>query len=248
MLWLKATFATFCLGTLLSAQTLPAGTALPMELGSSLNAKGSKPGQTIQGKLMQEVRLPSGVVIRSGSRVTGHVVSVNRPGANGPRIVVQFDKLQNEKATIPLNVALRALADSADVFNAGLPVGPSSSGEFSGQWVTKQVGGEYVFRGRGYVSSDKGKVGIYSGTGVWGKLGEGDNCPNSGTSDELQALWIFSTTACGVYGLPDMKLAQDGSTPPMGQIALQSTKDIVLRGGSGWLLVVNAQPAKDTTK
>jgi len=243
MLLPKLAFAVLSCATLMGAQSLPAGTALPVAVGSSLNAKSAKPGQAISGKLMQEVRLPSGAVLKKGSRVTGHVISAKKPGAGGSSIEVQFDQLQDERQAIPLNVALRALASSAEVFNAGLPTGPSSTGEFSGNWITRQVGGELVFRGRGYVASNEGKVGTWSGSGVWGKLQPADDCPASDGNGVEQALWIFSTTACGTYGLEDAKLAQAGRTAPLGQITLESPKDIEIRSGSGWLLLVNAAPA-----
>jgi hypothetical protein len=232
---------------LLSAQNLPAGTALPVVLNSTLNAKSSRPGQKIEGKLKQEVRLAPGSTIKSGSRVTGHIVSVNKPGASGSRIVVQLDQLQDEHGTIPLNVSLRAMASSASVFQAGLPANTDSTDVGSTGWVTQQVGGDYVFRGRGYVASNKGKVGIWTGAGVWGRLTPAGDCITSENNQQEQSLWIFSTTACGVYGFNDLKLAQDGSAPPLGQITLESPKDIDVRGGSAWLLVVNAvtsAPAK----
>ena len=243
MLWSKFAFATFCFSSLLAAQNLPAGTALPVVVGTTLTAKGSKAGQKIDGKLMQEVRLPSGV-IKSGSRVTGHVVSAKKPGAGGSSLVVQFDQLQNEHQAIPLNVSLRAVAGSNSIFNAGLPSGNNTDQDPSDMWVTRQVGGEYVFRARGTVESDKGRVGMWNRNGVWGKLQAAENCENSELNGDLQALWVFSTTACGTYDLPDTTLAHAGNTPPLGQITLQSTKNVELHGGSGWLLVVNPAPAK----
>lgn len=239
MSFLRLAVAILCPAVALSAQNLPTGTALPVELGSSLNAKNSKPGQKIEGKLMQEVMLAD-TRLKSGSHVTGHIISVTRPGASGARIVLQFDQLQDEHQVIPLHVGVRALASSQNVFNAGLPVDASSSSESSQEWVTKQVGGEYVFRGRGYVSSDQGKVGKWSGSGVWGSLPAVGDCPAGDNTNPQQALWIFSTTACGAYGFEHTKLEQSGLTPPLGQITLSSPKDIDLRGGTGWLLVVVA--------
>lgn len=220
----------------LAAQALPAGTALPIMLGSTLNARNDKPGQKLEGKLMQELRLPDDTVIKKGSRVSGQVISVQKPS----RITIRFDSLQDEHQAIPLNVSLRALAASESVFQAGLPADASSSEE-SDEWVTMQVGGDYVFRGRGYVSSDQGKIGRWDGTGVWGKLQVGDNCVDSDINGEEQALWIFSATACGAYGFEKKtEITHDGSADPVGQITLQSEKEVlVVRGGSGWLLLVN---------
>jgi hypothetical protein len=244
MLRSKLAIFVLCCSSLLAAQNLPAGTALPVAVGTTLTAKGSKAGQKIDGKLMQEVRLPSGAVLKSGSHVTGHVISAKKPGAGGSSITVQFDQLQNEHQAIPLNVSVRAVAGSNSVFNAGLPSGNNTDQDASDSWVTLQIGGEYVFRGRGVVESDHGKVGVWDGRGVWGKLQSAENCDDSQINSDIQALWIFSTTACGAYDLPQTTLAHAGNTPPLGQVTLQSTKNVEIHGGSGWLLIVNPAPGK----
>jgi hypothetical protein len=66
------------------------------------------------------------------------------------------------------------------------------------------------------------------------------------SNDQEQALWVFSTTACGAYGFEDLKILHTGSTAPFGQITLESPKDILIRGGSGWFLLVNATPGNST--
>lgn len=223
---------------MMAAQNLPPGTALPVEVGTSLNAKNAKPGQKIEGKLMQEVPLPSGAVIKKGSRVTGQVISVQKPS----RITVQFTQLQDEHQAIPLNVTLRALAGSESVFNAGLPINTVSDAESSQTWITKQVGGDVVNRGRGLVGSDYGVVGHWTGTGVWGKLQAGANCPEGEDNGLEQSLWVFSTAACGAFGFDSLTIAHAGDTEPVGQITLQSGKELLVRGGSGWLLLVNSAP------
>jgi len=222
--------------TAVTPHNLPAGTALPIMLSSTINARTDRAGQKIEGKLMQEVRLPSGIVIKKGSRVIGQVVSIQKPS----RLTLQLTQLEEDHQIIPLNASLRALAASESVFQAGIPA-DASTAEQSDEWVTQQVGGDFVFRGRGYVSSNQGKVGFWTGNGVVGRLSPGENCPDSESNGQEQALWVFSTTACGAYGY-DKKLtiAHDGQTAPIGQITLVSTgKELQVRGGSGWLLVVN---------
>ena len=242
MFWLKLAVAVLFSVIMLPAQDLPAGTALPMMLNSTLDAKKDKPGEKIEGKIMQDVPLPSGGQIKSGSHVIGHVVSVGKPGVAGSRIAVIFNQIEDHGQVIHLSVNLRALASTESVFDAKLPMGNQSDTESSNEWMTKQVGGDVVNRGRGVVASSTGIVGRYTGSGVWGKLTPGldADCPATIGNDSEQALWLFSTSACGVYGLRDVKLTHDGSTDPLGQIELQSDKDLVIRGGSGWLLLVNA--------
>lgn len=239
MLLLKLAAVLLCSATMLPAQSIPAGTAIPIMLNSTLKSKDSKVGERIEGRLMQEILLQSGVKIKSGSHVTGHVVSDDASGSVW-RITVMFDSLQDQGRTIPLNVGLRSMAASESVFQAKTPIDAASTYESSYGWTTKQVGGDVVFRGRGYIASPDGKVGRWNGNGAWGKLTPAGDCLATDVNDQEQALWVFSTTACGVYGFQDLKLAQTGSTVPVGQITLESTREILVRDGSGWLLVVNA--------
>jgi hypothetical protein len=57
------------------AQELPAGTVIPVMIGSSLNAKKDHVGKKLEGRVMQEVPLPYGRRINERSRITAHVVS-----------------------------------------------------------------------------------------------------------------------------------------------------------------------------
>ncbi len=225
--------------TALAAQTIAPGTALPVMISTGLNAKSAKTGAKIEGKLMQRIELPNGMEIKQGARITGHVVSAAKPGSNGANLVLQFDQLEDGKQTFPLQVGLRAIASSQSVFQAGLPIDTNSTYESSTSWATKQVGGEVVFRGRGYIASDTGKVGTWTGAGTWGKLPASGDCPAADNGSSQQSLWIFSTTACGAYGFEHTHVSHSGLSAPLGQIGFTSEKDIDIRGGSGWLLVVN---------
>ncbi len=245
MLWLKLVAAFLCSVTWLAAQSLPAGVALPVMLNSTLDAKKDKPGEHIEGKIMQDVPLSAGSKIKSGSRVFGHVVAVNKAEGGGSTITVAFDRIDDHGQMIPLSASLRALASMESVQDAQLPTGASSTYSSSDEWTTTQVGGDTVNRGRGLVASSAGIVGKYSGSGVWGKLtpGSGSECVATDGNDREQALWVFSTSACGAYGFSNVKVIHNGSTDPLGQIKLQSNKDLLVRGGSGWLLLINPTPA-----
>ena len=226
---------------MLATSGIPAGTALPVTLNSSLDARKDKPGQKIQAKLMQDVPLSSGEKIKAGARVTGHIVEV-KAAAGGWRIVVKFDELQDRGTAIPLNVSARAIAAMESIYAAEVPVDATSDSESSNQWVMRQVGGEVINRGRGRITSGDGLVGRWDGA-AWGKLTaatDAGDCTASDGNGIEQALWVFSTSACGLYGLEDMKLVQSGRTDPLGQIVLESSKALHMGGGSGWFLLVNA--------
>jgi hypothetical protein len=237
--WLKFALGLLCAATTtLTAQNIPPGSTLPVVLNSSLDARKDKPGSKIEGRLKQDVSLPSGAKIRSGSRVTGHIVSVTKPS----RIVLRFDQLEDGGKTIPLNVSARAIAAMESVYSAQVPIDAESNYESENQWTMRQVGGDIVNRGRGLVASGDAIVGQWKG-GVWAKLAYVSDCPPRNMPDKEQPMWVFSVDACGLYGFRDLKLVHAGDTDPSGQIVLESGKDVDVGGGSGWLLVVNGSPS-----
>jgi hypothetical protein len=241
MLCLKLAAGLLSALTMLVTPGIPAGTALPVALNSTLDAKKDKPGEKIEARLMQDVRLPAGDKIKAGARVSCHIVAVSRTGG-GSRMVLTFDQLTADGRTIPLVLSARAIADSNNVFQAQVPANALSDAESSNQWVMRQVGGEIVNRRLGLVGSDEGVVGRYDDGAPWGKLTaavDGDCSAADGNGIE-QALWVFSTSACGLYGLEGMKLVQDGRSDPPGQIVLESTKNLHIGSGSGWFLLVQS--------
>ncbi len=227
---------------MLAAQDIPAGTALPVTLNATLDAKKDKPGQKIEARLMQDVPLPSGEKIKSGSHVIGHIVDVTKPGSGGSGIALKFDQLEAGGKAIPLTLSARAIAAMESVSAAQVPIDATSDSESSSEWVMRQVGGDIVNRGRGLVSSSVGIVGQWKG-GVWAKLAYVSGCPPHDVPSDEQAMWVFSVGACGLYGFRDVKLVNAGDGTPAGQIVLESSQDLHVGGGSGWLLIVSAASA-----
>jgi hypothetical protein len=204
-----------------------------------LNAAKDKSEKKIEGKVMQDVPLPKGGKIRKGSRITGRVVKVMQR-SSGFRIVLKFDAIRNEKQTLHLTAALLAVASMGSVADAQSPVSLNTDITPKNQWVTKQVGGDTVSRGLGKVASREGLVGTWvEGTSVLAKLTPNPEagCPTGPGYEREQAVWVFSSGACGTYGLKNTKIVASGELPPFGEIALTSKDNIEIRGGSGWLLI-----------
>src|SRR5271167_5175285 len=246
MLCLKLGAGLLSTLAMLVTQGIPVGTALPVALNSTLDAKKDKPGQKIEARLMQDVRLPAGEKIKAGARVNGHIVAVSKT-AGGWRMVLMFDQLTAGGRTTPLVLSVRAIAASDTVYQAEVPINPDSNYTTQNMWVMRQVGGDIVNRGRGLVASDDEIVGRYDDGAPWGKLTTAvdRDCSAADGNGIEQALWVFSTSACGPYGLEDAKLVHDGKTDPVGEIILESGKDLKVGGGSGWFLLVGAAaPAK----
>jgi type IV secretory pathway VirB10-like protein len=63
-----------------SAESIPAGTVIPVSLNSILRSDKSGSGTTIIATVMQDVPLGAGETLRKGSKVTGHVIEAVVPG------------------------------------------------------------------------------------------------------------------------------------------------------------------------
>jgi hypothetical protein len=229
------------------SQPVPVGTVIPVMVSAGLNAEKNKADKTFTGRVMQDVPLPDGQKIKEGAKIHGHIVKVQKPGRSGSVIALRFDEIEDAKDTIPITTSLLALAAFAEVSSAQSPISPTSDIGSPSQWVTRQVGGDVVNRGRGKVGSAKnGIVGKWlQGTAVMVKITPNPEagCPAGPGYDRDQATWIFSSNACGVYGFNNLKMQNSGNSPPLGDITLTSSKNVEVRGGSGWLLMVVAAPS-----
>jgi hypothetical protein len=57
-------------------------------------------------------------------------------------------------------------------------------------------------------------------------------------ANTLQAVWLFSSSACGAYGFGDLTVEHFGRSEPLGNIILSSSTRIDIRSGSALLLRV----------
>jgi hypothetical protein len=221
------------------AMTIPTGTILPVKLNSSVSSR-TKPGQVVTARLMQDVPLANGEKIREGSRVIGHVVEVSsKADANTEQISLQFDQLVYSGRTIQVRTILRAVAGPTAVVQAAIP----TDGPVSSPIATTQVGGDTAFTSGGEVdSADGARVGKSVKDGVLVQAGSNQARGCRGVIDDNkspQAMWIFSSDACGTYGLSNVNIAHTGKTEPLGLIVLTSGKgELRVGAGAGMLLRV----------
>jgi|ERR1035438_50146 hypothetical protein len=228
---------------LFAQESVPVGTILPAQLNSSLRSDKARVGEQVSARVMQDVPLRAGRKIHSGAKVIGHVVSA-RPADNGTggEISLRFDALEIGKHHIAITTNLRALATMMDVSEAQIPESGPDRGTSENEWTTDQIGGEVVYRG-GVVAHGSNIVGnSVPGSGVLVHVAAkpGLKCRDElDGNDQLQALWVFSSDACGIYDLPNLSLTHAGRTDPVGQITLRSNRGKVkIQGGSGMLLRV----------
>jgi hypothetical protein len=228
--------------------SIPPGTILPVRLNPTISSANARPGQVITGRIMQDVPLPAGMKIREGSEVIGHVFEVApATGGAGASISLQFDKLVSSHQTISITTNLRAIAGFMQVVEAQTPKFGAGEGEVFRWLTTVQIGGDVVYGAGGPVTSgDAGNqiVGRAVNGGVLSEVRarEGTKCRGSiDGNNARQALWVFSSDACGTYGLDHASIAHAGRTDPAGVIVLASDSgELKIRGGAGMLLRVNA--------
>jgi len=231
---------------------LPAGTLIPVALHGSLSTKKSAPGQVIKARIMQDIPVGEKSRIRAGSYVQGKIISVT-PAANGKgaSITFQFDQLVTRQGTGNIKTNMRALASIVEVNSAQIPQ-YDDRGSSSYANTTWQIGGETVYRGGGHVMDGHQAVGQpVEETGVLGhprpNLSRGCRGEIEG-NNRLQAFWLFSSDACGVYGYRHVRIAHAGRTDPVGEITLSATQgDVNIRGGSGILLRVDSPSEREGT-
>ena len=227
---------------LFAQSAIPSGTILPVALNSSLHSNRNKPGQTVTARIMQDVPLSDGSRIPAGAKLIGHVTEA--PQASGGTFGLRFDKVVFAGHQIPVNTSLRAVAGLMGVWEAQLPTNATDRATPEQNWTTVQVGDdEVVYRGGGGVTHGEDIVGQPTPDGVLVRVGAspGSNCRGEIDGNrEMQALWVFSSDACGVYDLPHVQIIHRGRSNPAGEIVLASSKGAVnITAGSGMLLRVN---------
>jgi hypothetical protein len=195
---------------------------------------------------MQNVFLASGGKIKEGSKILGHIVEVTPASAGAQaRISLEFDKLAFSNQTISIVTNLRAIAGFVEVRDAQTPTTAPGEGDNFYSLTTVQVGGDVVYGVGGPVTTAEHSdqvVGKASADGVLGQVRakEGTKCRGAvDGNDSPQALWVFSSDACGAYGLEHISIAHAGRTDPTGMIILTSNSGkLRIPAGAGMLLRV----------
>lgn len=218
---------------------VPPGTLIPVSLNGTVHSDRAQAGQPIKAKVMQDI---PGTPVRRGDKVLGHVVRAQTT-KNGPeKLQIAFDSVQTKRSTIPLKTSLRAIASFVEVGQAEVPEEGASRGITPAVATTEQIGGEQVYRGGGTVNRGDDVVGRPTAYGVLGvpRASIGQPCRGVvGSNTQAQALWLFSTDACGVYGFSDLQIEHAGRTDPMGDIVLASNNGkLKLDCGTAMLLRV----------
>ena len=235
--------------TSVSKAGVPIGTILPVLLQTTIAPAKVRQGQIIHGEIAQDVPLPGGSKISKGSRVEGHVVEIIPAGKGmGAKISLRFDKLRLRDETVAITTNLRAIAGFMAVLDAGVPKQAAGEGDVSNWLTTAQIGGDAVFGLGGPVTSAHnstevvGKSPMSGGVLVEVQPNASGNCRGSVNGNtKPQALWVFSSDACGIYGLSQVYISHAGRTDPIGTITLDMhSRKAKIQNGACLLLRVVA--------
>ncbi len=231
-----------------SAESIPAGTIIPVSLNSTLRSDKSGSGDAITATVMQDVIVGPGETLRKGSKVTGHVIEAIVPGnrSDESKISFQFDQVVLGKQNISITTNVRAVASKHAVL-AAAPLLTSS--EYADNQV--QIGGDQISYGSdGPVMVGSQVVGKYTSQGVLAYGGQDLGTPCRGTiddNDHPQGFWLFSVNACGAYGFGDLTVFHAGRTAPVGEVTLSSkSKVLKVDKGSAMLLLVGGSGPAET--
>lgn len=217
-------------GRVYAQNSLPPKTILPVRLSTSIDTQKAKPGQPVVARVMQDVPLPDGSKIPAGAKLEGEVVNITRQPET--QITLRFNRVVSKTGQVPVTTNLRAIASFVAIQGAQVPTGVNPDrGSSAASWTTVQVGGDVVYRGGGPVT-DIGSaiVGTPVSGGVLVRPTAARDCSGG---DNPQAMWLFSASACGVYGFENLQI---GKRRP-GDIELSSpSADLKVPKGTGLLL------------
>jgi hypothetical protein len=190
-------------------------------------------------KVMQDV---PGTLIKRRAKVLGHVVKAAAEPNGTSALEISFDAINLLGRAVPLKASLRALASFMEVEAAQVPEEGASRGITPEVATTQQIGGEQVYRGGGPVADGNTTVGRPVPYGVLAlpRANPERHCQGLiGENRQPQALWLFSSDACGVCGFHNIQMNHAGKTDPKGNILFSSEKGkLTINSGSAMLLRV----------
>ncbi len=235
---LGALLALPCAVTAQSAagNSLPAGTLLPVALSHGINSDKLHAGDQIHAKVMQSI---PGTTVRRGSSVVGRVIAVNSGNSGPATVAIRFDAVHSRGQRILISTDLRAMASPMEVQMAQVPEDMSDRALTPETATTRQIGGDQVYRGGGPVARGTTPVGKPAPYGVVAVPQTAANGPCRGAegNGQPQALWLFSSSACGAYGFNNLRIEHAGRSS--GTIVLSSDRtNLKVGGGSALLLRV----------
>jgi hypothetical protein len=226
---------------------VPPGTAIPVRFVRSVDAKRARSGDRVIAKTLQIVFLPGGQRLPKGTVVVGHVEDAQpyhfdpEPYAHqkASSISIHFDLIVNGDLTLPVNLSVRALANT---FESQWAPRPHYHDETDGAGTMILIGGDEFSPFDQTVRDDSGDVIAYNRKGgLFARLLPSDDPvsktrPNCSSTSTEQSVAIFSPSACGLYGFGSVSMPHAGRSGSGTFTLVSKGRSIKLYAGSTALL------------
>jgi hypothetical protein len=206
------------------------GTTLNGVLSDTVDARKSKPGDTVRAKTSEDVKAGGIVVIPRGAKLLGHVTEA-QPAAKGggqARLGLVFDRAElRDGRQIPLRTAFYALAAPEGAASDG---GSSLGGGFGGG-----LGGGGAAVGNMVNASSNASTDDTNALGS-GSTRHEELKPSPGAIGGLNSSGTLFASSRGVFGLEDISL-EPNTVPSSGSaVILANARSVHLARGTRMLL------------
>ncbi|HZQ67706.1 MAG TPA: hypothetical protein VFA68_04230 [Terriglobales bacterium] len=199
------------------------GTAIPAELGKSLDAHKNKPGDPVTAKVVQDLLSNGQVVIPRDTKIVGHVTEATpkSKGEPGSRLGIAFDKMILKGGReVPFRASIQALAKTQEQASP-LANEPANSG-YGGSAGIGAGSAPGIAGERGGVAG--GQAGVQRPT-----VPDASGYPGTGSTPSGGAI---SASTQGVIGLKGLALSKGNEgtvvTADSGNVHLDSGTQMIL--------------------
>jgi hypothetical protein len=220
--------------------TLSDGTDVVVELGKTVDAKKAKVGDKVKATVIQDVVSHGRLVIRTGSKLLGHITEVKPRSKTDPesRLAIIFDKaVLKGGGEITFNAAIRALAPPSrasrvDQPDLMLPPGMGMSrpsGNAGPQPMGSPTSPSRGASSTAQVTRASNNAGIQTATSLPLPMG-------GASSAGYESGGMLGARSRGVFGLRGLKLLTSGS---QGSVVTCTNRNVKLESGTQIVVQVN---------
>jgi hypothetical protein len=231
------------------AASLPGNTTLPVTFATTVEAGKAKINDPIRVHTMQTVILPDGTRVPKGTVVVGHIsqsvpfqfdqtpYATQKPSLLG----IHFDQIELKDGPRPVSFEVRAIAGAYAVDDASRPINATEQ-QMTGTYV--QIGGDTYWPPDEKIRSRSGDIVAYvRKDGIFARplAAEANNAETGIACDAIsreQAVAVFSAAACGLYGISDAVLENNGSDGSGTFVLTSNRRSVFILARSAALLEV----------
>ncbi|HYL64027.1 MAG TPA: hypothetical protein VE077_15535 [Candidatus Methylomirabilis sp.] len=208
-----------------SAAILPGGTAVNVELSSSVDSKKNKVGDKVEARTTEAVAVEGKTLVPKGAKLEGRITeaTARSKGDSGSTLAIQFEKaIPKNGEAIPLSVVIMAVAPPQRRFYEAAP-GPGS--DAMADRGAAAAGGSPMAGASRAPNPGAENPGYPSAAAP-------DQSAPSTPSGQLPA------KTRGVVGFKDLKLMETKSSAGQATFLTSTGKEVRLEGGTRLLLIV----------